>query len=587
MITECLSAAGIKTIVWIDDFFATASREELTSAIQAHLKDLKASQRPNLVDSTLGSIDLTKSKAEVEDAVDDVMEGLTELELAEAERRLAEVSGSSRLPGTPEPDLSPAEFSELQKALGGGLRTFSLGQWTSAGATEFQFAAEDTLFLIDREFRREPSGLTGVDVLKDLVARTKAFCVMLTHTCTEDSQDERRVEIAQSENLDACSFSLLSKQQNRELEDIDSRFSRAIYAAMTHRFTGEIARTISDTITTSARITATELSKQSVFDLDQALFENSNREGVPEFDVVLRIFRVQERQAVNKALTESGLQRRLQIARRFRQSTLDLRRRWVQPKADMSAFREWRMHEVFEDGAGLNQMHAPLACGDVFESEAAPPRRYIFLAQPCDVMVREDGTRRNSVGLLVQVTEANPSEVKTAALPSRYYDIRGVFGADRMWRIDFQKVTVVNTSVIELSVFNSDGRMALKRDHPDPTIILPQGWQRRFERAKRRCFPQPEKFFLDSVGMGANVGLLSGRGHEDLVEYPLQRTGRLEPNTAMAILASWATFQTRVALEHDFAEPSSQSHESDPLSSPSDPAPESPLVPPAEPTVGN
>jgi len=553
MITECLSAAGITTIVWIDDFFASASREELVSAIQAHLRDFRASETNITSDPTFGAVDLTKSVAVVEDFADDLMESLTELELAEAERRLAAISGSSRLPGTPEPDLTPAEFRELQKALGEGLRTFSLAQWTSGGVTEFKSAAEDTLFLIDREFRREPSGLTGVDVLKDLVSRTTAFCVMLTHTCTEDSQEERRVEIAQSENLDAGSFSLLSKQQDRELGDMDSRFSRAIYAVMTHRFTGEIARTISDTIRTSAGITATELSKQSVFDLDQALFENSNREGVPEFDVVLRIFRVQERQAVNRALTDPKLQGRLQVARRFRRSTADLRKRWVPPKADMSAFREWRMHEVFEDGAGLNQMHAPLACGDVFESKTSPSRRYIFLAQPCDVMVREDGTRRNSLGLFVQVTEANPAEATTAALPSRYYDIKGVFGADRMWRIDFQKVTVVNAAVIELAVFNTDGSIALKRDHSNPAIVLPVGWQLRFERAKRRSFPKPDTVVLDPIGMGSNISILSGREDGDLVQYPLSRTGRLEPNTAMAILASWATFQTRAALEHDFA----------------------------------
>jgi hypothetical protein len=34
---------------------------------------------------------------------------------------------------------------------------------------------------------------------------------------------------------------------------------------------------------------------------------------------------------------------------------------------------------------------------------------------------------------------------------------------------------------------------------------------------------------------------------------PVARVGRFEANTSTAILAAWATFQTRAALEHDFA----------------------------------
>ena len=47
-------------------------------------------------------------------------------------------------------------------------------------------------------------------------------------------------------------------------------------------------------------------------------------------------------------------------------------------------------------------------------------------------------------------------------------------------------------------------------------------------------------------------GVLDG----DLVKYPLRRIGKIESTVANAILAAWATFQTRAALDYDFAKSS-------------------------------
>lgn len=554
MITECLTAAGIKTVVWIDDHFGNPSRDELAAAIRGRLQAVKGSGKPSVGVGLFADVDLRKSENEIYDAAEELMEPLSNADLAAAENKLAELDQSYKPPVELQADLTDEQFANLQAALGPGLRTFGSGDWTSSGISEFRNATNETLFLIDREFRREPGGISGDDLLSDVVKDTQAYCIMLTHTCTEGQEDQRRVELAHTKQLDPFRFNVISKQQSGDPENIDSRFSRSIYAVMTHRFTGEIARDISDTIKISADSTTLELARQSVFDLDQALFANSNSEGVPEFDVVLRVFHIQERQAISHTLRKPELQNRLRAARRFRQETAELRRQWPQPIADMSAFREWRRHEVLEEGAPLNELHAPLACGDVFESQTQPSRRYIFLAQPCDLTVRPDGERRNEVGLLVQVSEA---DLLTSASPSagRFYDIKGVFGADKMWRVDFQKITVANTLVMDLCVFNSDGAVRLNRNQPSPLIALPAGWQIRFEKATRKLFPKAGKSNKLPFGLGANVGMLAPDVSVDAVTYPLRRTGRLEMTTATAILAAWASFHTRAALDHDFAKP--------------------------------
>jgi hypothetical protein len=535
--------------------FASPSRDELAEAIREHIEKLKAQGQLKIDFFTFADVDLSRPKSEIQDACDEVMEKMSDEQLGEAAKHLAALSGAKTPELNPQPDLLPEEFKALQKAFGSGLRSFSLGTWTSSGIREFSSATDNTLFLIDNEFNREPGGVGGARILADIVNGTKAFCILLTHTCKEGEQEQRRVAIATQEGLLPHRFCVLSKQQTDE-QEIDPKFACAIRSAMTHKFNGEIAYTICETIQKSAKEIATELTKQSVSDLEQALFENSYKEGVLEYDVLLRIFETHQRYALNHALQDDIIQNQIRAARKFRRQTASLKLKTV-VQTDMSFFRGWRQREVFLDGTGLNKLHAPLACGDVFETETEPAKRYLFLAQPCDLMVRENGKRRAEIGLLVFINEVAEVAAEDVQLPLsayRFFDIKGVFGNDKNWQVDFQNLFVVDLSVLDFAVLNSEGRVQLHREQPEPSIVLTPGWSRVLSRAKSRIFPKDAQPLNPKIGMGTHTDGLDGRVEGDLLRYPLHRTGRFEPNMATAILAAWATFQTRAALEHDFAQ---------------------------------
>jgi hypothetical protein len=549
MISKCLSAAGITKIVWIDDFFASPSRDELEENIYSHIEKLKEQGQPKIVSQKFATVDLTKTKGAIENACSEILENMSDEQLAEAAQELGVLTGAKIAEVGSQPDLLPGEFKALRDAFGSGLRTFSLGVWTSEGVRELESAGEETLFLVDKEFHRESGSIDGAKLVADILAKTHAFCIILTHTCTEAEQEQRRVAIAVAENLQPHRFCVLSKQQETDL-DIDPRFARAIGSVMTHKFNGAIAFAICQTIQTSANETAKELTKQSVSALEQALFENSSEEGVLEYDVVLRIFNIQQRYALNKALLDEEIQKQIRALRKFRQLMPPLSQGSTQ--TDMSFFRELREREVFLGNAGLNKLHAPLACGDVFETETM--KRYLFLAQPCDLMVREDGKRRAEVGYLVLVKELASDQAQTSLSGSRFFDIKGVFGGDKKWQVDFQNVFVVDLSVLDFAVFNLDGCVQLQREQSEPSIALTAGWMRRLDRAKARIFPKSVEPQTPSIGMGKHAVDLAGHLEGNLLKYPLRRKGRLESNLATAILAAWATFQTRAALEYDFAQ---------------------------------
>jgi hypothetical protein len=181
-------------------------------------------------------------------------------------------------------------------------------------------------------------------------------------------------------------------------------------------------------------------------------------------------------------------------------------------------------------------------------------KRYLFLAQPCDLMVREDGKRRAEVGLLVIVNEVSAEQARSSLSAYRFFDIKGVFGNDRNWQIDFQNLFVVDLSILDFAVLNSDGRVQLHRTQPEPSIVLTDGWSRVLKRAKCRIFPKDAPPLIPKIGVGKHTHGLDGLVNGDVLRYPIRRIGRLESNVAIAILAAWATFQTRAALEHDFAQ---------------------------------
>jgi hypothetical protein len=551
--SECLSAAGIKTIVWIDDYFAPPSHDELVDAIRACIDKLKESQVTNIDSGYFSGIQLSQSKAAIETACDNIIEGLNEEQLNESLKQLVASSGIGEpIFKSPADDFTAEEFGALKKAFGNGLTTFCLDEWTRIGAGRYANVSSDTLFLIDKEYKRESPSYDGTTILADLTAKKEGFCILLTHTYAEDEQEDRRKEIAEKIKRSAHRFCVLSKRQTSDLA-IDPKFARAITTAMTHKFNGEIAHTISETITKTAIKTANVLTEQSVYDLEQALFKNSAEEGVLEYDVLLRIFEIEQRYALNQALSSNEIQNLLRSSRKFRQEAPTPSSEFG--KTDMSFFRGWRQREVFYDGTGLNKLHAPLTSGDIFISGQS--KRYMLLGQPCDLMVRETGKRRADVGWLVLIIdESDPQAPKQPRpLPDyRYYDLKDAFGIDKKAYVDFQNMFPVDLSVLDLAVFNSDGSVKLQQNQPEPTIVLTKGWAKILKSAKNTIFPNKIPPVYRPIGLGKNAKTLEGSISGDTLVYPLTRIGKLHSVIASAILAAWATFQTRVALDHDFAE---------------------------------
>jgi hypothetical protein len=541
MIQECLQAAGIDRVIWIDDLFSTPTVDDLVPLILKGIKTLKVRGDKNINLGDFGDFVLEQDDGSVEDAVYERVQASTDEIIRQAAVKLEEILGAALAPKHKVEDLSPEDFKALQDAFGETLRPFSLKTWTAEGAAGVEAIAENTLCLIDLQFNRENATFDGILILRDLLERSKAYCIVLTHKCKEDGQDTERDEISAKLKVSPFLFSVLSKQQGGK-DGAPGRFARALGTAMTSRFTGQLAAKIQKVIVAAADKAATDLTRQATANLEKVLFDAARKEGVPECEVALRIFSIEQRYMLNEMIRESDFQGLLRRTRKFRRETAQVRQKW-HIKPDISAFQEWRKREVFEKGDGLNALHAPLACGDVFKLDGADELLWVLVAQPCNLLVRGNGVRKAGFAVLAPVEKGEFKKAKKATeeededgiVDPRYFDVTGVFGDGAPRRVDFREAVAVDLSVLDFAVFNPEGRVRFERVQALPEISMLEGWEIRFDKAKARIFPTPDSCVMAPLVMGHSAESFKGGADENSVWYPISRYGRLERTLADAI----------------------------------------------------
>lgn len=383
--------------------------------------------------------------------------------------------------------------------------------------------------------------------------------MMFTCRCEEGKQEDCRKAYSDKADIPAHRFSVISKLSRNAVRPIVERFAYALRAAFLHRHTGDLAWNLAKELHRTVDQVAHDLIAQNVTDLDQAIFENSISEGASELDVLLRINVLRQRRDARHAFQGQKLRDILVEMRRFRQATES---HLPNPEpAALEQFRIWRQIEVFEDGDLINPIHTPLTCGDIFSCVSgtgaeAKTKEFLLLAQPCDLMVREKGTRIAEAGLLVLLTKEIPGkETRNAA---RFHEIVGVLPANQVWRLDFLNSFVVDLAVLDYCVFDPKGKVVLSTSTTVAAGLLTVGYEVALLEAKKwltKVLAPDSKVAPKPLSVGARGGKYQytlDRAAARL-EFPLTRVGRLEPAVAHASLAAWASYQTRAALDHDFA----------------------------------
>lgn len=569
-----LRALGIKKLYWIDDKFyeeVEANRDALAIATSNAIADAISSGvsitllAPALADLAKAGLDheqiVELAKQHIENAA------LTSTQLMDI------LKGLNALPDDAD-DLNDAQFSKFEELLKTGpveLIKLSFGKWQQNKAE--LVSNQEALYLIDYENKREDNGITGDVILEHLAGLDDAspFSIVFTHVCEPDGEQEKATDFHAHLNKSGPKpyrqFSVMSKKRLRDqeqLDDLDNVFAPPLKRLAIGHTYRQVATTCLEGYQKGMSEALDKLDSMPVADMYRAIFERTWEEGASEIDVVCRILNGAQRKAMFDEIVAATKKAGGNFfpALTALRNVSDIAFASETPTIDpyIAALHEV---EVF-DSEIINNMHLPLACGDIFQKsidgQFTGPQ-YILLAPPCDLMVRTDSANRNALeGIFVPLKKSTLETTSTPDEEAESLDKKGT--RHKRWEItkqngstlfaDFHEPFTVNLSVLDYCVWNSTGEVKFNRNNPPrESRMFLEGWLKRLRAVIQKCqhsFP-PEYRALCFVGGPNDFRERTDPPNGDLV-FPLKRTGRLRSPYAEAVLNEYLAALGRPAFDH-------------------------------------
>lgn len=426
-----------------------------------------------------------------------------------------------------------------------------------------------TLFLFDRDFSSVGGDSEGgIKIIASLLARNDTeslICGLLTHTVTPETQPQQWDALSKTHGIPRDRFVVIPKLH---LSKAPILFAQTLkFAALSPDFT-ELKRKTKEIIAAAATAAADRVETVSIYDLDHIVFQVSADEGLWEPDMLFRLHAMFHRLESRRLAHDGGALEA--IAAKLRTVSGIPTRCDLLPTPD----RAWALQreELYELDDHINKNHLPLELGDIFERVGGDSaKKYILLAQPCDLMVRGDGKRYPELNRVpvVELVPVEKSPNYSEEMP--YFDV----SPSKKWFVKLKAVHFVRSCLLDLCAFNQDGIARLTVGVNVPPSIRPS-WKARHEilsrlwsRAVRKAdmlapvANESQDVKQVKVQIARNLGgmlfdddlfkgSLTEAGGVRSVLYNCKRVGRLSRTRAIGLLMSYTAALGRPAYDRDF-----------------------------------
>lgn len=557
-----LNALDVARVVYVDDANdESVSVEDVIAAAQGLDRALLLSTLPELGDSVPDDQDVLATK---------IREVWEQLDPAVQAERRQEVVVVARQHDSNETD-DVADVSILSQLIPRGkLVSLSPAQWEAQRDQLLQDSKEQrTLFLFDRDFSDAGGDSEGgIKIIASLLARNDTeslICGLLTHTVTPETQPQQWADLSNAHGIPRDRFVVIPKLH---LSKAPILFAQTLkFTALSPDFT-VLKRKTKEIIAAAATVAADRVEKVSIYDLDHIVFQVSADEGLWEPEMLFRLHAMFHRLESRRLAHDGGALEA--IAAKLRTVS------GIPTRCDLlpTPGSAWALQreEWYELDDHINKNHLPLELGDIFERVGGDSvKKYILLAQPCDLMVRGDGQRHpepNRVPL-AEVVPADTTPHYSEEMP--YFDTSPA----TKWFVKLKSVHFVRGFLLDLCVFNQDGVVKLTVDGNAPSGIRP-AWKARHDilsrywgRAVRKAemfapvanesqavTQVKQKFARDLGGLLFDDDLFKGSlaeaGGVRSVTYNCKRVGRLSRARAIGLLMSYTATLGRPAYDRDF-----------------------------------
>ena len=576
-IQQALGCLGATRVIWIDDHFADSPAVlgkmlalNLETTRECGFTELEQALQVMEIDEVQG-VELSK----------EAVTAATPARRAEMLAKYLEVE-DAREPGKTK-ELLAEDVQKVCDLLG----IMEADRWSFESCMEkavelCEAGDEHIVYVIDlKDSNGPPNDTTGLEVVKVLHDHhSKSTAFILTHEAdnpTEAETEEKLLKALKADDVTDIPLCVISKdrlsRKEEDSEDIEEALRIAIKRAGVRRNIHEVMLQAKSVVQSSFDTAMEAFTRISPEQIEKYAVNKAYREGVSETHVIER--------AVTAHLSK-GLRTLFATNARARQVAQRLRTLRSIPlvggdEVPDNRLADFHMAEVWETAQFVNTSFSQLACGDVFQVTPGKNKpRFVLLAPPCDIALRNDGTRVLKTAVfapLVKVSAETPDGDSFYHLPFKLDDKRLC--------CDLKHTAPVRLSTLDLATLRADGLVKVDHDQEKPDGLMDgQGeiyaertemWQelsglskgaakgtdKMHEEELQLVFAAPDAF--NSIKSGKLVRSKEAKA----AVWPLVRSGRIRMPYASAILNRYASRLNRQAFEINYLDVVDQALEGD------------------------
>lgn len=461
------------------------------------------------------------------------------------------------------------------------------------------------LVLFDQDLKMAGGRFTDDNIRgEDLILETKqqagagkVVLTLFTHTVPDHAAElpERQRICQEYGALSEQDFFVLTKKRL----DKQDEFTDGLKKACLNTYCEQIKDNTLAIVVEAQKRTVDRIKAFDTYEFDQAVFKSSFTEGVWEPETLLRMTDTIFKDEVRRLMLDQEYVTKtndiITAARKISSITVKLQ----DVKADHTEKFKIRHQELYESPELLNPLRRPIDNGDMFKitDGARKNKRYILIAQECDLMVRSEGDKRGKRGanmaVLAEVTVISKDKVLNEQVTTyqkqidkkkfgnhffadRYLLNYFELGTDKVGIVDFKDTLLVDLNILDLAVFDLTGNARLDLANPNYSAAYHNtAWQSRYEiiaqeytkiaddldlsyssldmvtdegrRASLKAKINRVFSFINPAGLVMNY---SNRKFD----FGVERTGRLRLPKSKHLLDRYYLHLSRFAEQHDFAE---------------------------------
>lgn len=557
-IRRLLDATGVKRVVYVDDVFSASAERVQETCDGLAIEQLRTSNAFAQVDFAIDDEEVVREQIRTQ------IDRMDRPAILDAFIRLASIAGDGI--ASPDAEIVPRFLDFFDDGV--ELITLSREQYLAQRAELIAAVApEETLFVFDEDFRHEGAGENeGRRLVSELHAEVqhgRTSFALLTHTIPDDFQQEAALQTAIANEFEGLTDRLIVIAKQR-LTAQHQGFGWRLKIAFLASMFGELKAKLRESVESARTLAETVLDDLHVEEFERIIFHSSQTEGAWAPETLIRVFGRHYENGVRVHYRGDAAVH--ELAERTRQVCM------VPTDGISHATREraveFQRAEVYEEGDDVNRLLLPLELGDVLQ--VADGRRFVVLAQPCELMVRDRGFRRGAsfdkrqFVVLAAIENNHEEEFKPEAWQ---HELPHYGGATAGNLANLNATFWIPVWMLDLVSVNRSGVARLLHDHEEFPLLIPN-WRVRLRKLIGRVRPIVKRYraMVASIGgedhdvLQSLLGLppecpfaaeLSVSGNGWAISFGIQRVLRIREPFASALYAHYGTWLTRPAFPHD------------------------------------